>query len=162
MKHQPTNYKLIQAIRRLLKPEGNSAPNIADAVIDVCYPQTVKVAKGEGAYGVLRTGVVVFVRAYLKGEGERVTAADDATAGMWEIAPGFQEVAAQLTHGEYYVPSVADFVPKGKLIALPALFDEARKFIRSKGDECIAEADRMDIAYAALMRLKGKDPPPEP
>lgn len=143
-----------------MKPEGNSAPGIADAVITTTYPKTVKVSQKEGAYGLLRTGVVVFVRAYLKGEGIHITPTADADqAGMWEIAPGFQEVAAQLTHEEYFVPSLGDFVPKAKLIALPPLFDEARKFVRSKGDECIAEADRMDIAYVALMRLKGVEDP---
>lgn len=147
------NYKLIAAIRLAMKPEGNSAPGIADAVIGACYPETVKVSKREGAFALLRTGVVTFVRAYLK-DGPHAVGADLVEdPAFWDIEPGFQEVATLMTHSEYYVPSVRDFVSKGKLIAFPDLFREAKAFMRSKGEETIEEADRLDLAYETMMRI---------
>jgi hypothetical protein len=48
------------------------------------------------------------------------------------------------------VESADEYVDVPSLIAEPALLNDARKFMRRKGEECLAEAKILDELYAAV------------
>jgi hypothetical protein len=59
----------------------------------------------------------------------------------------------------YFAESAAEYVAIPDLIAEPELLDDARRFMRRKGIECLAEADRLDALYAAVTGT-GRDTAP--
>ena len=71
------------------------------------------------------------------------TAADPSIQGDFaDIDPQFRSLVDALRNVAYHVPSRDEHVPVAELIAKPALLDDARRFMRQKGQECIDEADR--------------------
>ena len=46
--------------------------------------------------------------------------------------------------------SAEEYVAIPALIAEPELLDDARRFMRRKGKECLDEADRLDALYVAV------------
>jgi hypothetical protein len=125
---------------------GYSASAITDSVIGRAFPETVKAADQEGAYSMLRDGVMIFVRKLLKS----CPSAHQIDFG--QIEPQFRTITKKigLKNVRYFVESLDRHVDVPDLIKDPNLLDDARKFMRRKGEECIAEADRLDELYYAV------------
>lgn len=136
-------YKLVwEAAARV----GYNASAITDSVLSPAFPETVRAAGQEGAFGMLRDGVMVSVRKVLK------SCPDDCQIDFGQIAPQFRAIVKKigLKNVRYFVESVNEHVGVADLITTPALLDNARKYMRRKGEECIAEADRLDELYFAV------------
>ena len=56
----------------------------------------------------------------------------------------------RLQRPSYFVPELDTEIPVAELIAEPLHLDAARRFMRGKGMECLAEADRLDRLYQAV------------
>jgi hypothetical protein len=129
---------------------GYSAAAITDSIIALAFPETVRVAEQEGAFTMLRTGVNDAVRTVLK------SSPDDRQIDFGQVDPQFRTILKKigLKNVRYFVESLGAHVPVPELIAEPALLDEARNYMRRKGEECLAEAMRLDELYAAVMASK--------
>lgn len=137
-----------EAKRRL----GNNAIRIADDLIARAFPRTVEEAAHEGADKMLRSGVISEVKRILTKNID-----DDETIDMATIEPSFGEIVARLKKGKYFVEEahgepVNEYVSVADLIADPSMLDSARKLMRRKGEECLAEAKVLDELYEAVTR----------
>lgn len=130
---------------------GRNAPRIADDLMEDAFPRTCERAREEGAARMLRTGVIAEVKHVLR------TSAD--VAGQCDFAgicASFAPLVRDLRSKSYFVESAEEYVAVPDLIAAPDLLDDARRFMRRKGIECLAEADRLDALYEAVT-LGGPD-----
>lgn len=124
---------------------GNNAPAITDKIIKRAFPQTCTEARIEGADKMLRIGVIADVKRILKRG-----AVDETQIDFSDLAPDFAAIARDLKSRSYFVESANEYVDVPSLIADPALLDDARKFMRRKGEECLAEAKILDELYVAV------------
>ena len=124
---------------------GNNAPRIADDIMETAFPMTCSQAREEGALRMLRTGIVTEIKRILRNRDDGSGQADFA-----DICAEFAPLVKDLRSKSYFVESAAEYVAIPDLIAEPALLDDARRFMRRKGVECLAEADRLDALYAAV------------
>jgi hypothetical protein len=125
---------------------GNNAPAITDKIIKRAFPQTYAEAHIEGADKMLRVGVIADVKRILKRG-----AFDETQIDFSDVAPEFAKIAQALKSKTYFVESANEYVDVPNLIADPALLDDARKFMRRKGEECLAEANTLDELYVAIV-----------
>lgn len=125
---------------------GHNAPKIADDIIASTFPRTHAEAMIEGADKLLRDGLIATVKGILRTSGE-----PDGQVDFAEIDPSFRPLVQGLKRPSYYAESRGEYVSLADLIAEPTLLDDARKYLRRKGDECIAEASRLDQLYAAVV-----------
>jgi hypothetical protein len=131
---------------------GNNATRIADDMIARAFPRTVEEAALEGADKMLRSGVISEVKRILTKNID-----DDETIDMATIDPTFGEIVTKLKKGKYFVEEahgepVNEYVSVADLINDPGMLDSARKLMRRKGEECLAEAKVLDELYAAVTR----------
>ncbi|HBG98251.1 MAG: hypothetical protein JKP98_18380 [Rhodobacteraceae bacterium] len=124
---------------------GNNAPRIADDIMGRAFPLTCSQARAEGALRMLRTGVISEVKRILRNREDGLGQADFA-----DVCDGFAPLIKDLRSRSYFVESAEEYVAIPDLIAEPELLDDARRFMRRKGIECVAEADRLDALYAAV------------
>ena len=124
---------------------GNNAPKIADDVMGTAFPLTCSQARAEGALRMLRTGIISEVKRVLRNRDDGLGQADFA-----EFYEGFAPLIKELRSKSYFVESAEEYVGVPDLIADPDLLDDARRFLRRKGRECLDEADRLDALYAAV------------
>lgn len=124
---------------------GNNAPAVADRIIREAFPLTISEAEIEGAATMLRVGVIAAVKDVLKNG-----AVSDDTIDFSEIDPAFGKIARRLKSKTYFVEMRNEYVSVAGLIRDPALLDDARRFMRRKGEECLAEAKNLDELYAAV------------
>lgn len=124
---------------------GNNAPKIADDIMGSAFPLTCSQARAEGALRMLRTGIISEVKRILRNHDDGLTQADFA-----EVCEGFAPLVKALRSKSYFVESAEEYVAIPELIAEPDLLDDARRFMRRKGRECLAEADRLDALYQAV------------
>jgi hypothetical protein len=94
----------------------------------------------------LRNGVIKAVTRVLRSSSRLEPDQTDLAS----IDPTFRPIVETLGSGTYYVEALEEQVPVGKLISDPGLLDDARKFMRRKGLECLAEAERLDALYEAV------------
>jgi hypothetical protein len=125
---------------------GYDAPKIADSVLGVAFPKTERAATEEGALSMLRDGVTSYIRKLIK------KIDDERQGDFGDIEPRFREIVkrAGLKNAVYFVEALGRHVTINDLIKEPPLLDDARQFMRRKGEECIAEADRLDELYLAV------------
>ncbi|MFQ5439778.1 MAG: hypothetical protein ACE5DK_13225 [Paracoccaceae bacterium] len=124
---------------------GNNAPRIADEMMEAAFPLTCTQARQEGALRMLRTGIISEVKRILRNRDDGVHQADFA-----EICAAFAPLVKDLRSKSYFVESAEEYVAVPDLIAEPDLLDDARRFMRRKGIECLTEADRLDALHAAV------------
>jgi hypothetical protein len=136
-----------QAVTRV----GRNAARLADEVMGIAFPRTVEEAMREGAFAMLREGVLVDIRRLLRSAGD-LAQRDFAT-----IEPSFRPFVAKLKSGAYWVETLEEYVPVPELIENPELLDDARQFMRRKGIETLEEADKLDELYDAVIRA-GRGP----
>jgi hypothetical protein len=126
---------------------GMNPAKVADRIIKDVFPRTLAEAMIEGADRMLRVGLIDAVKPMLRGG-----AVSHAQGDFSEIDPAFEPLVAELKSAAYFVEALGEQVPVARLIAEPDLLDDARKFMRRKGDECIAEALRLDLLHNAVVR----------
>lgn len=131
-----------EMILRTAARVGNNAPKVADEILESCFPRTCAEAHHEGAYAILRRGFIGHVSRILRGQ-----TADDKQRDFSNIEPQFGPLVEELRSSSYYVESAQEYVSVPSLIDEPDLLDDARKFMRRKGEECLAEAERLDRLY---------------
>ncbi len=131
---------------------GRSAPRIVDDILREVFPETTMAAESEGATRILRTGCISEVKRVL-----RTPPLDDAQARFDQIDASFRPFVAPLQRPSYFVPERDEEVPVAELIAAPDALDAARRFMRRKGMECLAEADRLDLLYEAVVARGSED-----
>lgn len=124
---------------------GNSAPRITDDIMEEAFPRTCSQARQEGAFKMLRTGIVAEVKRIL-----RDCADVSAQRDFAEMTRHFAPLVRNLKSKTYFVEGAQEYVSVPDMIAAPDLLDDARKFMRRKGIECLAEADRLDALFAAV------------
>ena len=124
---------------------GNNAPRIADDMMGTAFPLTCTQARQEGALRMLRTGIITEVKRILRNCNDVLGQADFS-----EISETFAPFVRDLHSKSYFVESAEEYVTIPALIAEPELLDDARRFMRRKGVECIAEADRLDALFAVV------------
>lgn len=125
---------------------GRSAPRIVDDILREVFPDTTEAAETEGATKILRTGCISEVKRVLRTEPQ-----DEGQARFDEIDASFRPYVEPLQRPSYYVPEREEEVTVAELIAAPDELDAARRFMRRKGMECLAEADRLDVLYEAVV-----------
>lgn len=123
---------------------GNNAPKVADAILESVFPRTCSAAHDEGAFTILRRGFIGHVSKILK------SYPDDKQRDFAQIAEEFGPFVKELKSASYYVESAQELVSVADLISDPALLDDARKYMRRKGQECFDEARRLDELYYAV------------
>jgi hypothetical protein len=125
---------------------GNNAPKIADDMMEAAFPLTCTQARQEGAMRMLRTGIITEVKRILRNQENAMGQGDFA-----EITETFAPLVRALRSKTYFVEGAQEYVGIPELIAEPDLLDDARRFMRGKGIECLAEADRLDTLFAAIV-----------
>ncbi|MFH5773604.1 hypothetical protein ACHFJ0_05080 [Paracoccus sp. NGMCC 1.201697] len=138
-------YEMIEDARQRL---GDSAPKIADEVIERAFPGTMMNAEMEGCDRMLRVGIIEAIKDYL-----RKPPACERQRHFAEISEDFGRIAEKLKSDSYFVPGLngeGEYVLIKDLVAKPILLDAARKFMRQKGLECISEAQILDELYEAV------------
>lgn len=134
---------------KTVRRTGRSAPTIANEIIGEFFPETLGAAEKEGADKMLRNGVIAFIKRIIREKDKERP--DAATIDMAEIEPSFRPYVEALDDDAYYVEQCESHLTVRELIDDPALLDDARKFMRKKGDECHAKADKLDALYEAVM-----------
>jgi len=124
---------------------GNNAPKIADDIMEGAFPLTCSQARAEGAMRMLRTGIISEVKRILRNRRDLERQADFA-----DRCDAFAPLVSDLRSKSYFVESAEEYVAVPDLIAEPDLLDDARRFMRRKGLECLAEANRLDALYTAV------------
>ncbi len=124
---------------------GSNAPKIADDMMEAAFPLTCTQARQEGAMRMLRTGIITEVKRILRNRSDILSQSDFS-----EICKTFTPFVQDLRSKSYFVESAEEYVAIPALIADPELLDDARRFMRRKGKECLDEADRLDALYAAV------------
>jgi hypothetical protein len=135
---------------------GNNAPRIADDIMEEAFPLTCSQARQEGALRMLRTGIITEVKRILRNQDDGLGQGD-----FCEVSETFAPLVRALRSKTYFVESAQEYVAIPELIAEPDLLDDARRFMRRKGIECLAEADRLDALFAAVTahdRAEGRQP----
>ncbi len=125
--------------------ESMSAPRVADHIIKSLFPQTVNAAEGEGAFPIFRNGVLVHVRKVLSAKID-----EEGQMSIFDIDERLVPTVEQLKRGAYYVQSLDEYVSVSRLVKEVSLLDEARKYMRRKGNETLSEADALDGLFKAV------------
>lgn len=126
---------------------GDNAPKITNDIIARAFPETVMAAETEGCDRMLRTGVKDAVQKYIRKPGQ-----DTRQRSFADIDPEILPLVEPLGSVAYFVPSDTG----GEYVGVPDLchdrekLDAARKFMRVKGEETLAEADRLDQLFLAI------------
>jgi hypothetical protein len=124
---------------------GNNAPKIADDIMGEAFPLTCSQARAEGAMRMLRTGIISEVKRILRNRHDVTSQTDFA-----DRCDAFAPLVSDLRSKSYFVESAEEYVAVPDLIEDPDLLNDARQFMRRKGRECLAEADRLDALYTAV------------
>lgn len=133
---------LVELVFEIAARVGGSAPRITDELLPIQGPLTMKAATAEGLDTCLREGVERFVK--------RVIRTAPSETAQTEFDPDILPYAKKLKSHAYYVEAREEHVSVADLIKDPHMLDDARKYMRRKGEECIEEADRLDQLYFAL------------
>lgn len=124
---------------------GANAPRVVDEIIEKAFPRTCAEAQIEGCDAMLREGAIKVIKPYLRSRAEKSVQPD-----FNDAAPGLMPLVEALHKPAYWVVSRGEYVAVEELIAAPALLDDARKHMRTKGEETLAEAGRLDALYRAI------------
>ncbi|ANV24493.1 hypothetical protein [Agrobacterium pusense] len=130
-----------------------SAPKVTDEIIADLFPGTVNSASQEGASSIFRNGVLAQVRKALSSKID-----DDGQMSIFDIDPLFRPFAEKLKKGAYYVKHLDEFVSLPRLIKEVLLLDDARRYLRRKGEETLAEANVLDQLYKAASAANDNTP----
>ena len=93
----------------------------------------------------LRTGIISETKRILRNRRDLERQTDFA-----DRCDAFAPLVSDLRSKSYFVESAEEYVAVPDLIAEPDLLDDARRFMRRKGLECLAEANRLDALYTAV------------
>lgn len=135
-------YQYIDAARNRVRGDTGS---IAAAVIFDAFPETVTASKGEGCERIFFAAVQEEIRDCIK---KPKVPKNQLT---WDDVPGFLVVLMKELKSEaFFVPDDkggGELVDIGVVVKNLPKLDLARKYLRKKGDETLAEATRLDGIY---------------
>lgn len=126
---------------------GADAPKITSDIIAAAFPETVASAEVEGCDKMLHEGVKRAVSKYIRKPGR-----DTRNRTFNDIDPEFLPLVEDLGSVAYYVPHATG----GEYVSVPDLcydkgkLNAARKFMRVKGEETLAEANKLDALFEAV------------
>jgi len=126
---------------------GDSAPRITNEIIEAAFPESMAAAELEGCDRMLRDGVKDAIAKYI-----RKPQSDTRQRTFEDIAEDLLPLVSNLGSVAYYVPAPDG---GGEYVGIPDLcvdresLDAARKFMRTKGEETLAEADKLDDLFFA-------------
>ncbi len=126
---------------------GDNAPRITDDVIEAAFPETVAASLTEGCDRIFREGVKNAVTKYI-----RKPSRDTRQRTFNDIDESLLPLVEPLGSVAYFVPAIDG----GEYIGVPDLchdaeaLNKARLFMRQKGEETLAEADKLDQLYHAV------------
>jgi hypothetical protein len=135
-----------EAVWRVAASVGLNAPKVVDALLVETFPVTASAAEEEGASGIFRKGLTSEVNRVLKAAG-----GDDRQIDLDAEHSDFRPLVQALSRSTYKVDESEERIPVSRLISEPNLLDQARKYMRRKGEECLAEAQKLDELYAAVI-----------
>ena len=135
---------------------GNSAPRVAGEIISSAFPATWRCSQDEGADRIFRKGLIAEVKRILRSVGP-----DEEQRDFADIEQAFRPIVDRLKSRSYFVESADEYVSIPMLIAEPSLLEEAHKFMRKKGFECLAEADLLYDLYCAITEPAPRPAPAE-
>jgi hypothetical protein len=124
---------------------GRNAPKVVDEIMREAFPMTLSAAEHEGADRLFRIGLVSEAKRILRAVGE-----EDGQSDFSNINPQFKHLVRDLKSKSYFVEEIGEYCSVAELVADSDLLDDARKFMRRKGNECLEEAKRLDALYAAV------------
>lgn len=124
---------------------GGNPGRITDAILAEHFPRTQAEAQVEGVEKLLRNGLLFEVKRIL-----RTNCGDDRQTDFGEIDAAFRPFVHALKRPSYWVESREELVSVAVLIESPVLLDDARQFMRRKGNECLDEATRLDALWLAV------------
>lgn len=124
---------------------GKNAPKIADRILKKAFPRTVEEAAYEGADKMLRKGVIAEIKRIIRNE-----IPTDEQRDFSDIEPNFTPIVRRLKSNAYYVEGLQEYCSIPELIENRVLLDDARKHLRKKGEECLADAAVLDELYEAV------------
>jgi len=125
---------------------GDAAPKITDGIIEAAFPETVAASLSEGCDRMFRDGVMEAVKKFI-----RKPTKDTRQRTFADISLELLPLVEPLGSVAYYVPSETG----GQYVSVPDLchnqeaLQAARTFMRVKGTETLAEADKLDELYHA-------------
>lgn len=125
---------------------------VVDHIIEEVLPETVATSRREGVYGMLRSGVMTHVRKILGAKIE-----EECAPSLFDLHQSLAPYASTLKRGAYYVESLDEFVSLARLVKETSLLDEARRYMRRKGEETLAEANALDKLYHAALATNDDD-----
>jgi hypothetical protein len=147
MTDQEKRLKFAERVWEVANRTGyNSAPKIADILLKEQYGRVCIVAKSAGIYAILRDGMVDAVKRVIRYKSQ----SDIRQGDFSDVSLEFRPILEKLSSERYYVPSLEEHLPIGRLIKYPPFLDEARKFHRLKGEEVLRESDALDELYLAV------------
>jgi hypothetical protein len=139
-----------EAVMSAVATLGRNAPKIADHIMRQAFPRTVEESEREGAAKIFRRGVIDAVKNIIS-----VPVNPESQTDFSDIDPAFAVIARRLKKSHYYVEDeIEQYVVVRELIENPAWLDSARKLMRRKGDENLAEAKVLDELYAAVIAVE--------
>ena len=117
-------------------------------MMEAAFPLTCTQARQEGALRMLRTGIISEVKRILRNRDDVLGQADFA-----EVCEAFAPLVKDLRSKSYFVESAEEYVAHpSDLIAEPDLLDDARRFMRRKGIECLDRGRPAGCAVCAVTR----------
>ena len=134
-----------EAVYDAAKRLGEKPSLITDDIISSVFPETIEASEREGADKMFRRGVHEEVKRLIK-----APANDPGTVDFSDRYPELFPIVQRLQSGTYFVESLDEFVPVSRLVEEHELLDDARRYMRRKGMETLAEADVLDELYAAV------------
>jgi len=75
---------------------------------------------------------------------------DESLLDFSEVCKQFP-IVEKLNNRSYYVESLEQYLPIEALVADPPRLDEARALLRRKGEQCLQEAQRLDVLYESVL-----------
>jgi hypothetical protein len=112
------------------------------------FPKTLAAAETEGGDKMFRAGVIGEIKRIVR---EKDGGDDEQQGHFGEIDESFRPLVEALGKSSYYVEQIGVHLTVSELIDDPDLLDDARRYMRRKGDECHAEANRLDALYRAVV-----------
>lgn len=125
---------------------GMKPSHVAADIMEELYPQTLSAAGDEGALAYLRDGINKAVKQVFSAKPK-----DENQDSLFDIDASLMPHVENLKRFSFYVEAIDEFLTVTDLIKNVRWLDDARKHLRRKGEETLAEASRLDKLYAAVI-----------
>jgi hypothetical protein len=139
--------EFVSLVWMTVRRTGRSAPRIANDLMGRMFPESMVATQKEGGDRYFRAGVIAAIKRVIKQKDKGAP----TQADFDEIDPSFRPLVESLGSATYYVEQLRMHMTVRELIDDPELLDDARKFMRRKTDENLAETRKLDALYEAVI-----------